>query len=85
MAKKLVTVNIFNIVWNDEEFYKMTDDMILDLPKHLNDVVVEVSDTGDEDFDDLVQNKISEYLSDNYLIDVEEYDWEVVCEDEMEG
>lgn len=85
MAKKLVTVNVFNIVWNDEEFYKMTDDMILDLPKHINDVVVEVNDTGDEDFDDLVQKKISEYLSDNYLIDVEEYDWEVVCEDEMEG
>lgn len=85
MAGKLVTVNIFNIVWNDEEFYKMTDDMILDLPKHLNDVVVEVKDTEVGDFDDLVQKKISEYLSDNYMIDVEEYDWEVVCEDEMEG
>lgn len=76
---EIVTVNVFNIVWNDEEFYKLNDDMILDLPNHINSLALEVVYDENDNFDEAVQYKISEYLTDTYLIDVEEYDWELVC------
>ena len=76
---KIVTVNVFNIVWNKEEFYKLTDDMVLDLPNHINSLALEVVYDVEDNFDEAVQYKISEYLTDTYLIDVEEYDWELVC------
>lgn len=76
---KIVTVNVFNIVWNKEEFYKLTDDMVLDLPNHINSLALEIVYDIEDNFDEAVQYKISEYLTDTYLIDVEEYDWELVC------
>lgn len=79
LKTKIVTVNVFNIVWNDEEFYKLTDDMVLDLPNHINSLALEVVYDIEDNFDEAVQYKISEYLTDTYLIDVEEYDWELVC------
>lgn len=81
MKRSIVTVNVFNIVWNDEEFYKLTDDMVLDLPNHINSLALEVAYDTEDNFDEAVQHKISEYLTNTYLIDVEEYDWEVVCEE----
>lgn len=78
---KIVTVNVFNIVWNKEEFYKLTDDMVLDLPNHINSLALEVVYDVEDNFDEAVQYKISEYLTNTYLIDVEEYDWEFVCEE----
>lgn len=81
LKTKIVTVNVFNIVWNKEEFYKLTDDMVLDLPNHINSLALEVVYDIEDNFDEAVQYKISEYLTDTYLIDVEEYDWEIVCED----
>lgn len=81
LKTKIVTVNVFNIVWNDEEFYKLTDDMVLDLPNHINSLALEVVYDENDNFDEAVQYKISEYLTDTYLIDVEEYDWEFVCEE----
>ena len=82
MKRSIVTVNVFNIVWNDEEFYKFNDDMVLDLPTHINSLALEVVYDIKGNFDEAVQDKISEYLTDTYLIDVEEYDWEIVCEEE---
>lgn len=82
MKRSIVTVNVFNIVWNDEEFYKFNDDMVLDLPNHINSLALEVVYDLKGNFDEAVQDKISEYLTDTYLIDVEEYDWEIVCEEE---
>lgn len=82
MKRSIVTVNVFNIVWNDEEFYKLTDDMVLDLPNHINSLALEVVYDTDDNFDEAVQYKISEYLTNTYLIGVEEYDWEFVCEEE---
>ena len=82
MKRSIVTVNVFNIVWNDEEFYKLTDDMVLDLPNHINSLALEVVYDTEDNFYEAVQHKISEYLTNTYLIDVEEYDWEFVCEEE---
>ena len=82
LKTKIVTVNVFNIVWNDEEFYKLNDDMVLDLPNQINYLALEVVYDIEDNFDEAVQYKISEYLTDTYLIDVEEYDWEVVCTDD---
>lgn len=82
LKTKIVTVNVFNIVWNDEEFYKLNDDMVLDLPNQINSVALEVVYDIEDNFDEAVQYKISEYLTDTYLIDVEEYDWELVCTDD---
>lgn len=79
LKTKIVTVNVFNIVWNDEEFYKLNDDMVLDLPNQINYLALEVVYDTEDNFDEAVQYKISEYLTDTYLIDVEEYDWELVC------
>lgn len=79
LKTKIVTVNVFNIVWNDEEFYKLNDDMVLDLPNQINYLALEVVYDIEDNFDEAVQDKISEYLTDTYLIDVEEYDWELVC------
>ena len=79
LKTKIVTVNVFNIVWNDEEFYKLNDDIVLDLPNQINSVALEVVYDIEDNFDEAVQDKISEYLTDTYLIDVEEYDWELVC------
>lgn len=79
LKTKIVTVNVFNIVWNDEEFYKLNDDMVLDLPNQINYLALEVVYDIEDNFDEAVQYKISEYLTDTYLIDVEEYDWELVC------
>ena len=82
LKTKIVTVNVFNIVWNDEEFYKLNDDMVLDLPNQINYLALEVVYDIEDNFDEAVQYKISEYLTDTYLIDVEEYDWEFVCTDD---
>ena len=79
LKTKIVTVNVFNIVWNDEEFYKLNDDIVLDLPNQINYLALEVVYDIEDNFDEAVQYKISEYLTDTYLIDVEEYDWELVC------
>lgn len=79
LKTKIVTVNVFNIVWNDEEFYKLNDDIVLDLPNQINYLALEVVYDIEDNFDEAVQDKISEYLTDTYLIDVEEYDWELVC------
>lgn len=79
LKTKIVTVNVFNIVWNDEEFYKLNDDVVLDLPNQINYLALEVVYDIEDNFDEAVQYKISEYLTDTYLIDVEEYDWELVC------
>ena len=79
LKTKIVTVNVFNIVWNDEEFYKLNDDMVLDLPNQINYLALEVVYDIEDNFDEAVQYKISKYLTDTYLIDVEEYDWELVC------
>lgn len=82
LKTKIVTVNVFNIVWNDEDFYKLNDDVVLDLPNQINYLALEVVYDIEDNFDEAVQDKISEYLTDTYLIDVEEYDWEVVCTDD---
>lgn len=82
LKTKIVTVNVFNIVWNDEEFYKLNDDVVLDLPNQINYLALEVVYDIEDNFDEAVQYKISEYLTDTYLIDVEEYDWELVCTDD---
>ena len=79
LKTKIVTVNVFNIVWNDEEFYKLNDGIVLDLPNQINYLALEVVYDIEDNFDEAVQYKISEYLTDTYLIDVEEYDWELVC------
>lgn len=84
MKRALVTVNVFNIVWNNEEYYKLSEEEVLDLPKHINDLALEVVYDENDNFDEAVQYKISEYLTDSYLIDVEEYDWELVCTKDME-
>ena len=85
LKTKIVTVNVFNIVWNDEEFYKLNDDMVLDLPNQINYLALEVVYDIEDNFDEAVQYKISEYLTDTYLIDVEEYDWELVCTEDKGG
>ena len=53
--------------------------MVLDLPNQINYLALEVVYDIEDNFDEAVQYKISEYLTDTYLIDVEEYDWELVC------
>ncbi len=85
LKTKIVTVNVFNIVWNDEEFYKLNDDIVLDLPNQINYLALEVVYDIEDNFDEAVQYKISEYLTDTYLIDVEEYDWELVCTEDKGG
>lgn len=48
--------------------------MVLDLPNHINSLALEVVYDTKDNFDEAVQHKISEYLTNTYLIDVEEYD-----------
>lgn len=81
--RKIVTVDIFNIVWNDEEFYKLNDEVSLNLPDALNSVAVEVTCKSEDDIDEAVQAKLIEYLSDKYDIDTEEFDWEIVCTEDV--
>lgn len=80
--RKLVTVNVFNIVWNDEDFFKHNDDVDLELPSFINNVALEVVYDKDDDFDPAVEYKINEYLNETHGIEVESFDWQYVCEEE---
>lgn len=76
MKTKLVTVNVFGIVWNDDEFNKVNDGVVLDLPNYINNLELEVVYDENDVFEEAVEYKISEYLTDTYKIDVDSYDWE---------
>lgn len=81
MKRSIVTVNIFNIVWNDEDYYKNNEDGI-ELADFINNVALEVVYDKLDNFYSAVEYKIREYLTDEYTIEVESFDWEVVCEEE---
>ena len=80
MKRSIVTVNIFNIVWNDEDYYKYNEDGI-ELTDFINNVALEVVYDKLDNFYSAVEDKIAEYLTNEYSIEVESFDWEFVCEE----
>ena len=83
MKRSIVTVNIFNIVWNDEDYYKNNEDGI-ELADSINNVALEVVYDKLDTFYHAVEDKIAEYLTNEYAIEVESFDWEIVCEEEYD-
>ena len=81
MKRSIVTVNVFNIVWNDEDYYKYNEDGI-ELADSINNVALEVVYDKLDTFYSAVEDKIAEYLTNEYAIEVESFDWEFVCEEE---
>lgn len=81
MKRSIVTVNVFNIVWNDEDYYKYNEDGI-ELADFINNVALEVVYDKLDNFYPAVEDKIHEYLTNEYAIEVESFDWEIVCEEE---
>lgn len=80
--RKVITVNIFNIIWNDED-YNDNNDTGLALPSFENNVALEVVYDENDEFDPAVEYKINEYLTEKYCIDVESFDWQFVCEEQI--
>ena len=80
MKRSIVTVNVFNIVWNDEDYYKNNEDGI-ELTDSINNVALEVVYDKLDNFYSAVEDKIAEYLTNEYAIEVESFDWEFVCEE----
>lgn len=80
MKRSIVTVNVFNIVWNDEDYYKNNEDGI-ELTDFINNVALEVVYDKLDNFYSAVEDKIAEYLTNEYAIEVESFDWEFVCEE----
>ena len=81
MKRSIVTVNVFNIVWNDEDYYKYNEDGI-ELADSINNVALEVVYDKLDTFYSAVEDKIAEYLTNEYAIEVESFDWEFVCAEE---
>ena len=80
MKRSIVTVNVFNIVWNDEDYYKNNEDGI-ELTDFINNVALEVVYDKLDNFYSAVEDKLAEYLTNEYAIEVESFDWEFVCEE----
>lgn len=80
MKRSIVTVNIFNIVWNDEDYYK-NNEYGIELTDFINNVALEVVYDKLDNFYSAVEYKIQEYLTNEYSIEVESFDWEFVCEE----